>query len=222
MVRRPLPDELDTRILAELEKDARISYRELGRRLGVSTPTVSYRIRRMEEAGLIRGYRVVAAIHEPTKPVEHAPPRMQCAHCRGPIHGPAAMGRFGGHAQAFCCGVCLEAFSRKFRQAPRDLKEGGATLMVLLGWVVSFGTLGAACLGAAPMCSMPGVVPLQPSGACWAWDRPRQSPGAWAPRALRLRPWASDGWRVSEIHPATRGPRAPAPEASNWRRSVGP
>ena len=49
-------DELDVRILRALTADARKSYREVARALGVSIGTVSSRVRRMEAAGVITGY----------------------------------------------------------------------------------------------------------------------------------------------------------------------
>jgi len=49
-------DELDRSILEELNTDARRSHREISHRLKVSPTTVSSRIGRMEEQGVIRGY----------------------------------------------------------------------------------------------------------------------------------------------------------------------
>lgn len=49
-------DDLDHRIIDELQRDARRSSRELSRQLGVSAGTVSQRISRLEERGVIRGY----------------------------------------------------------------------------------------------------------------------------------------------------------------------
>jgi Lrp/AsnC family leucine-responsive transcriptional regulator len=49
-------DEISYRILFELQCDARLSYSEIGRRVGLSAPAVTERVRRMEEAGLITGY----------------------------------------------------------------------------------------------------------------------------------------------------------------------
>jgi DNA-binding Lrp family transcriptional regulator len=49
-------DDLDRQILRLLAKNARLSFREVAVKLGVSTSTVSARIRRMEESSLIRGY----------------------------------------------------------------------------------------------------------------------------------------------------------------------
>jgi Lrp/AsnC family leucine-responsive transcriptional regulator len=52
------PDEVDWRILAELQRNARITYSELGRRVSLTPPAVADRVRRMEEAGVITGFRV--------------------------------------------------------------------------------------------------------------------------------------------------------------------
>jgi hypothetical protein len=51
-----LLDRIGWRI-RELQQDARIQFVELGRRVGLSTPAVIERVRRMEEAGIITGYR---------------------------------------------------------------------------------------------------------------------------------------------------------------------
>jgi Lrp/AsnC family transcriptional regulator, leucine-responsive regulatory protein len=50
-------DALDLRILAELQVDARVSFAELGRRVGLSAPAVADRVQRLEETGVITGYR---------------------------------------------------------------------------------------------------------------------------------------------------------------------
>ena len=49
-------DDIDKRILKELTKDCRMSYRQIARKARVSVGTVINRIRRMEEAGVIKGY----------------------------------------------------------------------------------------------------------------------------------------------------------------------
>jgi Lrp/AsnC family leucine-responsive transcriptional regulator len=51
-------DDLNARILTELTADARLRTTELARRLGVSAPTVRERVTRLEESGVIRGYRL--------------------------------------------------------------------------------------------------------------------------------------------------------------------
>jgi Lrp/AsnC family leucine-responsive transcriptional regulator len=50
-------DEIDRKILHELQLDARVSYAELGRRVGLTTPAVIERVRKLEDAGVITGYR---------------------------------------------------------------------------------------------------------------------------------------------------------------------
>jgi Lrp/AsnC family leucine-responsive transcriptional regulator len=50
-------DDIGRQILRALQEDARISFSELGRRVGLSSPAVAERVRRMEEAGIILGYR---------------------------------------------------------------------------------------------------------------------------------------------------------------------
>lgn len=50
-------DGYDVRILAELQADARITMAELGRRVHLSQPAVTERVRKLEGAGVITGYR---------------------------------------------------------------------------------------------------------------------------------------------------------------------
>ncbi|GHO68955.1 AsnC family transcriptional regulator [Ktedonobacter sp. SOSP1-52] len=49
-------DETGWRLLYELQQNARLSYKELGQRVGLSLPSVAERVRKMEEAGIITGY----------------------------------------------------------------------------------------------------------------------------------------------------------------------
>jgi DNA-binding Lrp family transcriptional regulator len=52
-------DDVDRKILAELMRDSRKSYRAIGRRAGISVGTVLARIRRLEKAGVIKGYTAI-------------------------------------------------------------------------------------------------------------------------------------------------------------------
>lgn len=52
-------DVYDGRILAELQQDARISMAELGRRVHLSQPAVTERVRKLELQGVIKGYRAL-------------------------------------------------------------------------------------------------------------------------------------------------------------------
>jgi Lrp/AsnC family leucine-responsive transcriptional regulator len=53
-----LLDEIGRNLLMVLQEDARLSYAELGRRIGLSPAATAERLRRLEEAGIITGYRV--------------------------------------------------------------------------------------------------------------------------------------------------------------------
>ena len=52
----PILDAIDRRILSELQADGRMTNVELARRAGISAPPCLRRVRRLEEAGVIRGY----------------------------------------------------------------------------------------------------------------------------------------------------------------------
>lgn len=56
-----LLDDIGRQILRALQEDARISFSELGRRVGLSSPAVAERVRRMEEGGVIQGYRAMVS-----------------------------------------------------------------------------------------------------------------------------------------------------------------
>ena len=50
-------DAVDWQILELLQHNARLSYAEIGRRVGLSLPAAAERVRRLEEAGVIEGYQ---------------------------------------------------------------------------------------------------------------------------------------------------------------------
>jgi Lrp/AsnC family leucine-responsive transcriptional regulator len=49
-------DDIDRSLLSALQKDARSSFAELGRTVGLSAPAVAERVRRLEAAGALTGY----------------------------------------------------------------------------------------------------------------------------------------------------------------------
>ena len=61
MSHKTVPNRIDLdaiawKILEALQHNARISFAELGRKIGLSTPAVAERVHRLEEAGVISGY----------------------------------------------------------------------------------------------------------------------------------------------------------------------
>ncbi len=51
-------DDVDRKILRELQEDGRASFRDISSRIDISTPTVSARVQAMVDVGLIKGYTV--------------------------------------------------------------------------------------------------------------------------------------------------------------------
>lgn len=54
-----LADKTDMKILYHLDRDARISYSQIGRKLRLSPDAVQYRVVQMEKSGVIRGFYTV-------------------------------------------------------------------------------------------------------------------------------------------------------------------
>ena len=53
----PILDAVDRKILGELVQDGRVRLAELGRRVSLSPPAVAERVKRLEQSGVITGYR---------------------------------------------------------------------------------------------------------------------------------------------------------------------
>ena len=49
-------DAIDAQLLNELQNDAKISLKRVGEKVGLSAPAVMERVRKMEQAGVIKGY----------------------------------------------------------------------------------------------------------------------------------------------------------------------
>ncbi|MEU0870418.1 Lrp/AsnC family transcriptional regulator [Nocardia brasiliensis] len=56
--RARLLDEVNVRLLNELHADPRLSMSELARRVGMSAPAVTDRVQRLEQSGVITGFRM--------------------------------------------------------------------------------------------------------------------------------------------------------------------
>lgn len=57
MESKPELDNKDWQLLEALQLDARLGYAELGRKVRLSAPAVAERVKRLEETGVITGYR---------------------------------------------------------------------------------------------------------------------------------------------------------------------
>ena len=61
MVMQAELDSIDLKILRELQREGRITNVEFSERVGISAPPCLRRVRKLEEAGIIRGYRAMLA-----------------------------------------------------------------------------------------------------------------------------------------------------------------
>jgi Lrp/AsnC family transcriptional regulator, leucine-responsive regulatory protein len=57
-------DELSWKILQALQENARVSFSELGRQVGLTPPAVAERVRRLEDLGIIEGYRAIVNVQK--------------------------------------------------------------------------------------------------------------------------------------------------------------
>lgn len=59
MESKKLLDDVGWQIVRALQTNARVSLAELGRAIGMSPPAVAERVRRLEEGGIVAGYRAI-------------------------------------------------------------------------------------------------------------------------------------------------------------------
>lgn len=57
-------DKLNWQILEELQANSRQSFAEIGRKVGLTSPAVAERVKKMEDAGIIKGYKVQVSYHK--------------------------------------------------------------------------------------------------------------------------------------------------------------
>ena len=57
-------DQLNWQILDALQKNARQSFAEIGRTVGLTSPAVAERVKRMEDLGIIKGYKADVSYHK--------------------------------------------------------------------------------------------------------------------------------------------------------------
>ena len=57
-------DKLNWQILEELQANSRQSFAEIGRKIGLTSPAVAERVKKMEDTGIIKGYKVQVSYHK--------------------------------------------------------------------------------------------------------------------------------------------------------------
>lgn len=70
MPRKKMPlDAIDWKIVEALQDNARLSFAELGRQVGLSTPAAAERVRRIEDAEIITGYHAAISYQKLGLPI---------------------------------------------------------------------------------------------------------------------------------------------------------
>lgn len=84
-------DSIGWSILAALQENARMSFAELGRRVGLTPPAAAERVRQMEDAGIIRGYRADVGLDRlglsVTAVIRISAPEEKCASLKACVKG---------------------------------------------------------------------------------------------------------------------------------------
>ncbi len=116
-------DALDRAIIEALLQDGRASFRAVARAVGSTTPTVSARVKRMQDLGIIQGFRVVLGPSTGDASATAAidaqawNPVVVCHTCGGPLPDPAVEMRIGERAHVFCCVTCRDRMVARARAA---------------------------------------------------------------------------------------------------------
>jgi len=133
-----MPDNLDLKILAALQTNARKKQTELARELGVAQSTMLERIRRLEDQGVIRGYR---AIIDPEKLGLHIQAFIAVTLNHHEAHGIHEFeDGIRGLAEVRACYHTTGRFDYMLHVAASDLKKLGDLVKNDIASLPSFGT----------------------------------------------------------------------------------
>jgi len=128
-------DDTDIKIISSLQQDGRKSFRQIARELGISTPTVQARYKRLVNIGLIKSISPVIDSTNLTRPQKkqiqiHASTqkpsdmniepgmsvKMTCALCNGQIGDTTHVLKFANFERFFCCVTCKAHYKEKNRK----------------------------------------------------------------------------------------------------------
>ena len=134
--------DIDVKIIQELLKDGRKSFREISRSTGISTPTVKTRFDRLLNIGFIKSVSPVFDFEkiDPNtitnksikRIVEYNKQKhedddykklikkdlgiqLQCDYCKGTISGKTHILKFANFERYFCCTTCRGSYKEKYK-----------------------------------------------------------------------------------------------------------
>ena len=127
-------DEIDIAILNSLIEDGRKSFRQIGREIKISTPTVQARYRRLVNLGFIKSVSPILDLSKldkkfqkeiksisqtktklpMVKDADKLSVKVSCDFCEQPIHGSPKVMKFGDYERFFCCTSCRSLYKEKY------------------------------------------------------------------------------------------------------------
>lgn len=125
-------DKIDIAILNSLIEDGRKSFRQIGREIKTSTPTVQARYRRLVNLGFIKSVspvldmsklddsakkeikQVSKAKTSKVKSKTNLSVKVSCDYCNQPISGSPKVMKFAEYERFFCCTSCRTLYKEKY------------------------------------------------------------------------------------------------------------
>jgi Lrp/AsnC family leucine-responsive transcriptional regulator len=125
-------DEIDIAILNSLIEDGRKSFRQIGREIKITTPTVQARYRRLVNLGFIKSVSPILDLskldNKSKKQIKQSdqkiPSKLKldtnqdikvtCDYCKGPVMGKPTVLKFAQFERFFCCSSCKILYKEKY------------------------------------------------------------------------------------------------------------
>lgn len=125
-------DDVDTAIINSLMEDGRKSFRQIGKELSISTPTVQARYRRLVNLGFIKSIspildaklidKKLQKVLSQNNDLKMSGSRIKkglaikanCDYCDGQITGQPKVLKFGQYERFFCCTSCRTLYKEKY------------------------------------------------------------------------------------------------------------
>lgn len=182
-------DSIDERILAELQANGRLTMKALAERVGLSSPAMIERVRRLEDRGVIAGYRAIVAPTALGRPVTAM------------ITARVDRANYDAFLEAVRDNASIVECHRIAGAATHLLKAHVADMEALEHLVDSLADVGAAC--------EPSIVLSSP--VAWREVTPPSGTGGGKLKVTRRRRRgpATDEAPVEEVRPKRRGPGRP-------------
>lgn len=134
-------DEVDIAILNSLMEDGRKSFRQIGREIKVTTPTVQARYRRLVNLGFIKSISPVLDLSKLDKKNKKQLKKSEqktssklnldtnydikvtCDYCDGPVMGKPTVLKFAKFERFFCCNSCKTLYKEKYGGRIRSISN---------------------------------------------------------------------------------------------------